>query len=497
MYELPTIVIIGRPNVGKSTLFNRLTRSKQSLVIDQEGVTRDRIFGEGRVGDKDYLLIDTGGLGHHSDGSLVDKALTEQARLAAGEASLVLFVVDMKQQLGADDTEIARYLRKLNKPVILVVNKAENQDQSYLNNDFHKLGFEHHLISASHNRGISSLADNFIEKLENAGYYKSEFNTEDDALENAESTFDENIEPELEISAPKEKIINLAIVGKPNVGKSTLVNRMLGEERVVVLDMPGTTTDSISIDFKKNDINYKLIDTAGLRKKANVNEVLEKFSAVKTLSSIKTANVVLMLIDGNEGIGSQDLSIMDFVLTSGRALVIAINKWDGLSEEKKQEVKEGIKRRFSFVDFAKVHFISALHGSGVGKLWDSINEAYNCAIKDLSTSLLSKILEAAVSLHAPPLVNGRRIKLRYAHCGGHNPPRIVIHGNQTQHLSASYQRFIVNFFRESLGLVGTPIKLEFVTGDNPYKDKRNTLSSRQIKKKKRLRNFYKKKDKKK
>jgi GTP-binding protein len=462
----PVIALVGRPNVGKSTLFNRLTKSRDALVADQPGLTRDRIYGQGRMGDHPYIVIDTGGLSGNDQG--LDGLMAEQARLAIEEASVVLFLVDAREGLTGADQSIARQLRQTNKSVYLVVNKIDGLDIQIASAEFHALGLGEPLpISAAHGEGVTS------------------------ALETVLSEFPQPEETEAEVGQG----IKIAIVGRPNVGKSTLVNRMLGEERVLVFDMPGTTRDSIRIPFEREDEKYVLIDTAGVRRRKRIDESIEKFSVVKTLQAIEESNVVIMVLDARGGVSHQDANLLGFILDSGRALVVAVNKWDGLSQDQRQRVKTELDRKLSFLDFAKIHFISALHGTGVGDLFAFVGNAFESASRSLSTSELTRLLESAVAAHQPPLVHGRRIKLRYAHQGGKNPPVIVIHGNQTAAVPKNYQRYLVNSFRSALHLMGTPLRIEFKTGENPYKNKKNPLTKRQIAKRKRLKQYLKKKGK--
>lgn len=438
---LPVIALVGRPNVGKSTLFNVLTKSRDALVADFPGLTRDRKYGHASFQDKSYILIDTGGLSGESEE--LDEHMAKQTLLAIQEANLVLFLVDGRGGLTAADEGIARQLRKMDKEIQLVINKTDGIDAEQATADFSTLGFSQvHTIAAAHKRGVPQLIDKLLTDW-----------------------------PEWQQEEIDHKGIKVAIVGKPNVGKSTLVNRMLGEERVVAMDMPGTTRDSIYIPFERNGCEYTLIDTAGVRRQRKVTETVEKFSVIKTLQAIDQSNVTLILIDAREGISDQDLHLLGYTIDSGRALIIAINKWDGLSGYDKDRVKEDLQRRLSFVRFAEIYFISALHGSGVGVLYKAINRAYASATKNLSTSELTRILEAATQAHQPPTVRGRRIKLRYAHQGGMNPPIIVVHGNQTDLLPKSYSRYLMNHFIEALDLSGTPMRLEFKTGTNPYAER--------------------------
>ncbi|APF03185.1 TPA: ribosome biogenesis GTPase Der [Legionella pneumophila] len=453
---IPVIALVGRPNVGKSTLFNRITKTQDALVADFPGLTRDRQYGHAQYENKSFIIVDTGGIG--VDDIEVDNLMSRQSQVALNEANVILFLVDGRSGLTGIDQQIAQALRKLNKKVHLVVNKTDGMNEDIACADFQSLGItDVHAISASHGGGISSLLEEILEP----------FTTE---------THETN----------QEKAIKIAFAGRPNVGKSTLINRILGEERVVVYDMPGTTRDSISIPFTREDTQYVLIDTAGVRRKSRIDEKIEKFSVIKTLQAIKEAHVCLLLLDANEGITDQDMNLLGFIIESGKALVIAVNKWDGLEEDHKEKIKSELSRRLNFANFAKIRFISALHGSGVGGLFKDINEAYHSAIQSFSTPKLTRLLQDISTKHTPPCVNGRRIKLRYAHLGGHNPPVIVIHGNQLDALPESYKRYLNNEFIKHLGLVGTPLKIEFKGGQNPFANKKNKLSQRQVNKKKRL-----------
>ena len=461
---LPVVAIIGRPNVGKSTLFNILTKSRSALVADQPGLTRDRIYGQAEYQERNFIVVDTGGIGEVE--SNIEQLMADQAEQAMLEADLLLFVVDARAGLTAADAELGRKFRQLNKPIQLVVNKTDGTDTNIVCADFHKLGLGEPLaIAAAHNRGIKLLCDNVLSLLPAA----------------------------VEVPEHVEQGIKIAIVGRPNVGKSTLVNRMLGEERVVVCDMPGTTRDSIFIELERHGEHYVLIDTAGVRRRGKVTEIVEKFSVIKTLQAIEAANVVIMVFDAREGIVDHDLNLLGFVLDAGRALVLAINKWDGMQPDEKDQVKKTLDRKLGFVDFAPLRFISALHGTGVGDLFKSVQLAYQAATKKLSTTRLTELLQKAVAEHSPPLVHGRRIKLRYAHTGGHNPPIIIIHGNQVDAVPVSYQRYLVNFYREALNLKGTPIRVEFKGGENPFAGRKNKLTERQLNKRKRLIRHIKKK----
>lgn len=455
----PVVAIVGRPNVGKSTLFNVLTQSRDALVVDLPGTTRDRQYGEGMIEEKKFIVIDTGGIG--GTDQVVDDDVTKQSWNAISEADVILFLVDGQVGITNLDLSFARQLRKISKPIHLVVNKTDGLDLQVAMSEYFSLGFAEPIpIAASQKRGVSKLMAQVLED-----FAQVPVDTEE-----------------------KERYpgIRVAFVGQPNVGKSTLVNRILGEERVIVSDLAGTTRDSIFIPFVRDEQEYTLIDTAGIRRKAKVSSTVEKFSVVKTLQSIEAAHVVVLLIDATKGVTDQDLSLLDFIIESGRALVIAVNKWDGLSMAEKEAVKKPLGYRLQFAEFAIQHFISALHGTGVGNIFTSIKKAYRSAMKDLPTSLLTKLLEEITEAHQPPLVHGRRIKLRYAHSGGHNPPRIIIHGNQTDHVPDSYKRYMIKEFIARLKLQGTPVVVQFKTGENPYADKKNILTPRQKRRRERL-----------
>jgi len=460
---LPVIALVGRPNVGKSTLFNVMTRSRDALVADFSGLTRDRKYGHGTYEEKNYILIDTGGLSGESEE--LDEQMAKQTLLAIEESNLVLFMVDGRGGLTAADEAIAQQIRRMGKNMQLVINKTDGIDIEQAQADFASLGFaESHPIAAAHKRGVTQLVENLLSDW-----------------------------PEWEDEDPNNRGIKVAIVGKPNVGKSTLVNRMLGEERVVAMDMPGTTRDSIYIPFEHAGREYTFIDTAGVRRRKKVDDMLEKFSVIKAMQAIERANVVVLVIDAHEGISDQDAHLLGFVLDEGRALVIAINKWDGLTKDERARIKDELDRRLNFIDYADEYFISALHGTGVGDLFAAVDKAYASAMIKVSTSRLTQILEDAISSHAPPMVRGRRIKMRYAHQGGQNPPIIVIHGNQTKDVPVSYQRYLTNTYRKVLDLHGTPVRIEFKTGDNPFEGRRNKLTPRQQYKKKRLMKHVRKK----
>lgn len=463
---IPVIAIVGRPNVGKSTLFNCLTKTRDALVADTPHVTRDRKYGEGEFDGSRYIVIDTGGM-ETDNSSDIFPLMQKQSLLAIEEANIILFVVDAKEGLTPNDHKVAQTLRHSSKPVFLVVNKTESSDPEIAKADFYQLGFTQvFAIASAHNRGIEKLIKKVL------------LECPPQPLEIMEET--------------SKEAIKIAFIGRPNVGKSTLVNRILGEERVLVFDAPGTTRDSIYIPFEKQGKDYILIDTAGVRRRTKINETVEKFSVIKSLQTIEAANVVIYVLDAQEGISDQDMRLLDFIISVGKALVVTVNKWDGLSRDQKDRIKNELGRKLEFVSFAKTHFISALHGTGVGDLFKSINSAYQSATKKIGTPLLTRLLQAAVTQHQPPLVHGRRIKLRYAHMGGHNPPIIVIHGNQTESLPKDYLRYLINFFRKQLRLVGTPLRIELKGGDNPYKDRKNVLTPRQRAKKERLKRYTKK-----
>lgn len=453
---LPVVVLVGRPNVGKSTLFNRLTHSRDALVYDLPGLTRDRQYGQGRFEGKSYIVVDTGGLSPAENDALAVLA-EEQAQIALEEADRVFFLVDFQAGCLPDDEAIARRLRKLGKPVTVLVNKAEGQPLLRTAAEFHVLGLgDPRPVSAEHGDGITAL------------------------LREQLASFPENHE-----SHQDDGIIRVAVVGRPNAGKSTLVNRLLGEDRVLTADVAGTTRDAIRVRFERDGHRYELIDTAGIRRRSRVSEVVEKFSIVKALQAIEDAHVVILVTDAHDEISTQDAKLMGLVAQRGRALVLAINKWDHLTDDKRAWIKSEIDFRLPFLDFVPPHFISALHGSGLRELMEDVVAAYESTTMDIPTPELTRALERAVDRHSPPAVLGRRIKLRYAHQTGTNPIRILVHGNQTEKLPLSYHRFLINEFREAFQLKGVPILLEFKTGENPFKGKRNVLTNRQLKKRRR------------
>ena len=454
---LPVIAIVGRPNVGKSTLFNRLTRSRNALVADFPGLTRDRLYGNGTYHERRFIVIDTGGIGMPESG--IEELMLLQARQAISEADAVLFLVDGKTGYTPADVTIAKELRKIEKPIYLVINKTDGIDKQNATADFYALGFKELApISATQGEGVDALIGHVLAGIE------------------------ETVTP----LGEAYQGIKVAIIGRPNVGKSTLVNRMLGEDRVIVFDQPGTTRDSIYIPFERLDQHYVLIDTAGVRRRGKVFETVEKFSIVKTLQAIADAHVVIFVIDAHENVVEQDQHLLGYIVEEGKALVIAVNKWDYLGDDQKQTIKREAGRRLCFVDFAKIYYISALHGTNVGHLYEAIVSAYRSAFVSVNARKTTEILQKALADHQPPLVHGHRIKLRYAHLGGHNPPTFIIHGNQTEAIPISYRRYLMNYFRKKLALIGTPVRLEFKTSSNPFKDRKNILTAKQIKKRQRL-----------
>ncbi|MGV3590638.1 MAG: ribosome biogenesis GTPase Der [Gammaproteobacteria bacterium] len=456
---IPVVALVGRPNVGKSTLFNRLTNSRDALVADFAGLTRDRLYGEARFENRRFIVIDTGGINGGEEG--IDSVMVGQSLQAIEEADLVMLLVDARDGLTSGDEFIIEHLRKTQKPMALVVNKIDGLDQDQVMNEFYRLGItDMHPIAAAQGRGVHKLIESVMQR----------FPASD----------------ELQVVDEKPGSVRIAVAGRPNVGKSTLVNRMLGEDRVVVFDQPGTTRDSIYIPFERHGKHFTLIDTAGIRKRGKTTELVEKFSIVKSLQAIQDAHVVILVLDAREGIVEQDLHLLGYVLETGRALVIALNKWDGMDEYQKDLIKEAIRRRFVFVDFARIHFISALHGTGVGNLFDSVLRAHESAFKVITTSKMNQVLERAMASHQPPLVNGRRIKLRYAHVGGHNPPRFIIHGKQTEDLPDSYVRYLEKTFRKLLKLEGTPVRIELRSDENPYTKEEQGLDYQQVARKRRI-----------
>jgi GTP-binding protein len=457
---LPLVALVGRPNVGKSTLFNALTRTRDALVHDQPGVTRDRNYGVCRLAEgRPFVLVDTGGIAGEDEG--LAGATARQSRAAAEEADLVLFVVDGREGASALDDEILAWLRKQSKPTLLVVNKADGIDQRTALAEFARYGFAEALpVSSAHRTGIDALMARVMAVL---------------PAEGVAETLDDD---------PSR--IRIAFVGRPNVGKSTLVNRILGEERMIASEVPGTTRDSIAVDLERDGRRYRLVDTAGLRRRSKVDEAVEKFSVVKTLQAIEQCQVAVLMLDASEGVTDQDATVLGAVLDAGRALVVAINKWDGRSDYERQQAEALVSRKLGFVDWAENVRISALHGSGLRELFRAIHRAHASATKVFSTADVTRAIEAAYEANPPPVVRGHVAKLRFAHPGGESPPTFIVHGTRLKTLSATYQRYLENFFRKRFKLVGTPIRFVFKEGDNPYKDKKNVLSERQVAKKRRL-----------
>ena len=478
----PVIALVGRPNVGKSTLFNRLTRTRDALVADFPGLTRDRKFGEGKVGERPYIVVDTGGIGENDDG--IDIPMTRQAEQAVKDADIILFMVDGRAGLTAVDEQLADVMRRERKPVYLVVNKTDGIDADTAMADFYSLGLTDVLpIAAAHGRGVHSMIDQVLEHIP----FDDDERDELAGIDGDDQDSDETDEHGDEISSD----IRVAVLGRPNVGKSTLINRMLGEERVVVFDHAGTTRDTIDVPFERDGRAYTLVDTAGIRRRGRVSDMVEKFSVIKALQAIENAHVVILVIDAREGITDQDLSLLGRVLELGRALLIAINKWDGLDTDHKAQVRNELSRRLEFVPWARTKAISALHGTGVGDLWKMIDKAHASAFYKVNTNTLTRMLEDIVASYPPPRSGRFRAKLRYAHMGGSNPPTLVIHGNRTEALPASYQRYLENRFRELFKLEGSPLRLEFKSGDNPYEGKKNALTERQARHRKRMIERYK------
>ncbi|GBE07601.1 MAG TPA: ribosome biogenesis GTPase Der [Gammaproteobacteria bacterium] len=447
----PVIALVGQPNVGKSTLFNRMTRSRDALVDDQPGITRDRIYGNARYHDRSFIIIDTGGLDDGTDP--LQSIMSKQSWDAADEADAIIFIVDGRAGLSSLDDRILVRLRKLDKRVSLAVNKTEGLDTDQLMSDFYALGLGEPLpISSAHGHGVSVLMSKVL-----GGFPES-------------SDKDEGSGPVI------------AVIGRPNAGKSTLINALLGEQRVVVFDRPGTTRDSIRIPFEREGKDYTLIDTAGVRRRGKVDEKIEKFSVIKTLQAIDQANVVLMMLDAQREISDQDATLASYAIEQGKAMVVIVNKWDGLSPDKRLRIKDDINRKLIFLQFAELIYISALHGTAVGNIFPAVERAYDAAMKDLPTSFLTRIMEKAIEKTPPPMISGRRMKPKFAHQGGHNPPVIVIHGNQLNKLPGSYRRYLINTFRKAAKLQGTPIRLEMRAGVNPYERRSSGRSKKPGKK---------------
>jgi len=442
----PVIALVGRPNVGKSTLFNRLTKTRDAIVADFAGLTRDRHYGNGKHGKHEFIVIDTGGF-EPDAGSGIFKEMAKQTRQAVAEADVVVFVVDARAGLSAQDHDIGNYLRKLGKPCLVVANKAEGMKAGAQLSEFFELGLgEVFPVSAAHGQGMRSLIEMALDTLH---------------LE----------EPEDDPEPADPTIIKLAVAGRPNVGKSTLINTWLGEERLVAFDMPGTTRDAISVPFERNGQKFELVDTAGLRRKGKVFEAIEKFSVVKTLQAIESASVVLLLIDAEQGVTDQDAHIAGYILESGRAVVVAVNKWDAIDEYQRELVKRSLETRLGFLKFAALHLISAKKRQGLGPLWDSIAQAHKAANCKMPTPVLTRLLLEAVQFQTPKKTGAYRPKLRYAHQGGMNPPIIVIHGNSLEHVTEAYKRFLEGRFRKEFNLIGTPLRIEMKSSQNPFADK--------------------------
>ena len=441
---LPVIALVGRPNVGKSTLFNVLTGTRDAIVADIPGLTRDRQYGFGRVGPMPYVVIDTGGLVENPVG--IETLMREQTEQAVEEADRLVFVTDVREGLTPADHFVLRELRRSGKPVTLALNKGEGLDLDFVGGDFHSLGLgEPLMIAAAHGQGCEELMEHVLAGLEP--------------------------EPAAE-EDPSKGAIRIAIIGRPNVGKSTLVNRLLGQERVIASDMPGTTRDSILVPFRRDDRDFVLIDTAGVRRRSKVDGVIERASVAKTLQAIDEAHVVVMVLDAHDTVAEQDASVLGIALERGRALIIAVNKWDGIPPEQRETIERQLSLKLDFVPFAPVHYISARHGTGVGDVVQSVVRAYEAAMREMPTKDLTRTLEHALTVHQPPLIHGRRIKLRYAHQGGRNPPRIIVHGNQTASVPDAYTRYLSNVFRKRYDLFATPVVVEYRTDKNPFQRER-------------------------
>ncbi|MFD2179467.1 ribosome biogenesis GTPase Der [Veronia pacifica] len=497
---IPVVALVGRPNVGKSTLFNRLTRTRDALVADFPGLTRDRKYGKAHLGEHEFIVVDTGGIDGTEEG--VETKMAEQSLAAIEEADVVLFMVDGRSGLTVSDEAIAQHLRSREKTTFLVVNKVDGIDADAASAEFWQLGMEHMFqIAAAHGRGVAALIDRALKPVADE---MSEGDDEEDGLIDLTSERDSGTDDEVLTEEQAEDAlqrlqnqpIKFGIIGRPNVGKSTLTNRILGEDRVVVYDMPGTTRDSIYIPMERDGREYVIIDTAGVRRRKRVSDKVEKFSVIQTLKAIEDSNVVLLVIDARENISDQDLSLLGFALNAGRSIVIVVNKWDGLDSDVKDRVKSELDRRLGFVDFARIHFISALHGTGVGHLFESIQEAYKSATQRVGTAMLTRIMKMAQDDHQPPMIRGRRVKLKYAHAGGYNPPIVVVHGNMVRELPDSYKRYLMNYYRKSLEIVGTPIRIQFQSSDNPFENKKEKLTVSQTRQRKRMMDMVKNRNKK-
>ncbi|QDH70078.1 ribosome biogenesis GTPase Der [Marilutibacter alkalisoli] len=457
---LPLVALVGRPNVGKSTLFNVLTRTRDALVHDQPGVTRDRHYGVCRPeGRRHFAVVDTGGIAGEDEGLV--GATARQARAAAEEADLVLFVVDGREGASALDDEILAWLRKAARPTLLVVNKTDGLDSEAALNEFARYGFADAIdVSSAHRRGIDELIDEVLERLPEEG-------------------------TRVELDDDPDRI-RLAFIGRPNVGKSTLVNRLLGEERMIASDVPGTTRDSVAIDMERDGRRYRLVDTAGVRRKSRVDEVVEKFSIIKTLQAIEQCQVAVIMLDASEGVTDQDATVLALALDAGRALVVAVNKWDGLTDYQREQAEAMLSRKLGFVDWAEAVRISALHGSGLRELFRAVHRAHASATREFGTTEVNKALEIAYASNPPPSVRGHVAKLRFAHPAGTNPPSFVVHGTRLRTLNDTYKRYLENFFRKRFKLVGTPVRFVFKETSNPYEGRKNVLTDRQVAKKRRM-----------
>ena len=456
---LPVVALIGRPNVGKSTLFNAMTGSRDALVADLPGLTRDRQYGVARRASRPCIVVDTGGLVERA--GEIERLMVAQTERAIEQADRLIVVVDGRAGPTPQDHFVAQLVRRSGKPAIVAVNKTEGRDAASASVDFHELGLGEPVgVAAAHDQGVVALLDASLADLP----------------EDAADAPDASEEPRTRI----------AVIGRPNVGKSTLINRLLGENRLVAYDRPGTTRDAVLVPFERDGEHYALIDTAGVRRRARIDEAIEKFSVIKTLQAIESAHVVIVVVDARDTVAEQDASLTGIVLEHGRALVLAVNKWDNIPPEQRDAIRSQFIARMGFADFAPVHFISARHGSGVGELFDSVRRVVAAAMREMTTPELTRVLEAATQSHPPPLVRGRRIKLRYAHQGGRNPPIVVIHGNQTEHVPDAYRRYLVNVFRKAFDLAGTPVEVVFRAEQNPFAGKRNPLTPRQRRKRKRL-----------
>jgi len=457
---IPVIAIVGRPNAGKSTLFNRITHTRNALVADRPGVTRDRNYGFASHKGSSFILIDTGGLDDYEAENLsIAKLVSEQSLQAIREADAVIWLVDGKSGLLPADEILAGKLRLLKPEIYVLVNKTEGMDPHIASTEFHALGLGRPWpVSAARGDGIDHVLDTILASF-----------------------------PEAEPAVPTEKTgLRISVIGRPNVGKSTLINRMLGEDRLLTFDQPGTTRDSIAIPFERMGRKYELVDTAGVRRRSHLEDPLEKSSVIKSLQALDSSDVIIAVVDASEALTDQDLHLLGLTMESGKPLIIAVNKWDHLSVDQRELIRKQLDRKLAFIDYASIHFISALHGSGVGKLFVTIDKiGRNIAIQ-VKSSRVTELLEGAVAAHSPPLVKGRRIKLRYAHIGGHSPLRIIVHGNQTESVPANYARYLSTWFRNKLGLVATPVMVEFKHGENPFKGKKNELTERQIKKRRRM-----------